>query len=228
MSKKIRLFTVITSLTIWIAFCLAPAALGGQKVLRPRLSNVARGKGWTVVNRKASYVKEHGKKIVRFDERDGVGLGWLDGVKFKDGTIEFDVRGRDVVQKSFVGIAFQAVDDASCDIVYFRPFNFKTDNPESRKHAVQYMAPPDYGWKKLREDSPGKYENPIVPVADPSDWFHVRVTVQGRTVSVYVNNAKEPTLVVEKLIESREGKIGLWLGDKSNGDFADLKITSAE
>ena len=40
---------------------------------------------------------------------------------------------------------------------------------------------------------------------------------------MYVDNANYPTLVVEKLVDSREGKIGLWVGDQSDGDFADLK-----
>ena len=44
-------------------------------------------------------------------------------------------------------------------------------------------------------------------------------------MNVFVDNAAKAVLTVEKLTESREGKIGLWLGDESDGQFANLKIT---
>ena len=202
-----------------------PAAVG-DKVYKPRLSNIVKGKGWKVVNRKVSLVDEGGKKGVQFDGKADVGIAWLDDLEFKDGTIEFDVRGKNVLQKSFVGVAFQAKDDAIYDVIYFRPFNFKSDDPERLGHAVQYIASPDHDWKALRQQFPGKYEQPVEPPPDPDDWFHARIVIDGKTVSVFVNSASDPSLVVEKLTESRSGKLGLWVGDQSDGSFANLKITT--
>lgn len=199
-----------------------------DKVFKPKLSNIAKEKGWKLVNRTAISFKENGRKGVRFDEKEGVGIAWLDDYKFKNGTIEFDVKGKSVLQKSFVGIAFQAVDDSNYDVIYFRPFNFKSDDADRRKHAVQYIASPDYGWKKLRDEFPDKYEQSIEPAPNPDEWFHARIIVEGKNVSVYVNDAAEPSLKVEKFTESREGQIGLWIGDNSDGDFANLKITSTK
>ena len=71
------------------------------KVLKPKLSDVVKGKGWKLFNRKASLVDETGKKGVRFDSAKGEGIAWLNDYKFKNGTIEFDVKGKNVLQKSF-------------------------------------------------------------------------------------------------------------------------------
>jgi hypothetical protein len=42
---------------------------------------------------------------------------------------------------------------------------------------------------------------------------------------VYVNNNSNPDLVVEQLNDRRDGNLGFWVGNGSDGDFADLKIT---
>ncbi len=199
-----------------------------DKVFKPKLTKIIKGKGWKVVNRNVSLISEDGKKGIRFDEKEGVGVAWLEDHKFKNGTIEFDVKGKNVLQKSFVGIAFQAIDETNYDAVYFRPFNFKSEDPERRSHAVQYIASPDYGWKKLRDEFPGKYEQPVEPAPNPDEWVHARIVIDGKKVSVFVNDAAEPSLTVEKLTASREGKIGLWIGDNSDGAFSNLKITTTK
>jgi hypothetical protein len=43
--------------------------------------------------------------------------------KFTEGTIEFDARGRDVLQKSFIGVAFHGEDNDTYETVYFRPLD---------------------------------------------------------------------------------------------------------
>ncbi len=198
-----------------------------DKVFKPKLADIVKGKGWRLVNRTVKVLEVKGKKGIHFDEREGVGIAWLADYEFKNGTIDFDVKGKNVLQKSFVGIAFQAADDEHYDAIYFRPFNFKSDDPDRRIHAVQYLASPNYGWKTLREEFPGKYEQPIEPAPDPDQWFHAQVVVEGKKVSVFVNHALRPSLVVEKLTESRAGKLGIWIGDNSDGDFANLIITSS-
>jgi hypothetical protein len=47
-------------------------------------------------------------------------------------------------------------------------------------------------------------------------------------VRVYVNQAKEPSLVVEELSDRKGGGIGLWVGPGQGGHFANLKITPAK
>jgi hypothetical protein len=132
-----------------------------------------------------------------------------------------------VQQQSFVGVAFHGVDDTTYDAIYFRPFNFRAEDPARRLRAVQYISHPTYTWQKLRAEHPGRYEQPVSPVPDPNAWFHVRVSVAGPKVSVFVNDAREPSLVVDQLSDRKKGLVGLWVGNNSGGDFANLAIIPA-
>ena len=126
--------------------------------------------------------------------------------------------------QSFVGIAFHGVDSTTYEAIYFRPFNFKTPDPARHSHAVQYISHPTYTWQKLRAERPGAFEQPVSPAPDPNAWFHVRVVVASPKVSVFVGDAKQPSLVVTQLSDRTKGLVGLWVGNGSGGDFADLKI----
>ena len=68
---------------------------------------------------------------------------------------------------------------------------------------------------------------PVNPVPDPNAWFHVRVVVASPKVSVFVNDAKEPSLVVNQLSDRKKGLVGLWVGNNSGGDFANLTLVPA-
>ena len=119
------------------------------------------------------------------------------------------------------------MDGPTYDAVYFRPFNFRAEDPARRIRAVQYVSHPTYTWQKLRAEQPGKYEKGVNPVPDPNGWFHARIVVASPSVTVYVNDAKEPSLVVNQLSDRKKGLIGLWVGNTSGGDFANLKIIPA-
>jgi hypothetical protein len=151
------------------------------------------------------------------------GIIWLKDVDFSEGTIEVDLRGKDLFQKSFLGIAFHGIDTTTYDAIYFRPFNFRAKDSIRRIHAVQYMSLPDKDWYILREQFPGKYENGVTPAPQAEEWFHARIVIKGKDITVFVNNSKEPSLSVQKLNERKEGMIGLW-GVGSDGDFANLTI----
>lgn len=152
------------------------------------------------------------------------GVVWLKDVTFSTGTIEIDMRGKDVLQQSFIGIAFHGVDSVTQDIVYFRPFNFRAQDPVRKIHAVQYVSHPDFTWNKLREEKNGIYEKGIDPPPSPTDWFHARIVVDDKQIRVYVNNASTPSLTVEKLNTRNSGLIGL-SNEGLAGDFANLTIS---
>jgi hypothetical protein len=151
------------------------------------------------------------------------GIAWLKGVNFSDGVIEVDLRGKDIAQQSFIGIAFHGVDTATYDAVYFRPFNFRSTDSVRRLHAVQYISEPTHGWKKLRAENPGMYEKPIVPPPVPSDWFHARIEVKEGEVKVFVNHDMAPSLVVHELNDRKSGLFGIW-NVAEMGDFSNLVI----
>ena len=196
-----------------------------NKPLTPDVTRIAEGKGWKLVNRMATAVEEDGRKAIRFDEKTGQGLAWVESSNFDQGVIEVDIKGKNDLQRSFVGVAFRGVDEKTHDAVYFRPFNFKSEDPVRRIHAVQYVSHPTYTWQKLRTEKNGQYEKAVNPVPDPDGWFHARIVVANRKISVFVNGAKEPSLVVEELSDRKGGLVGLWVGEGSGGAFANLKIT---
>ncbi len=165
------------------------------------------------------------RDAVHVSERPDVGAIWITGSEFAEGTIEVEVRGRDLNGQSFVGIAFHRRDDATYEAVYLRPFNFRTPDPVRHHHAVQYIALPDYDWPRLRKEFPEEFENAVDPSVGPTDWVPLRVVVKGNTIQVYVGRVNSPTLEVRKLGQDDRGMIGLWTGNNSDGDFANLRVT---
>ena len=177
-----------------------------------------------VFNRSVSSLSDGNRKGLRLSSSPGDGVAYLRGTEFGNGTIEVDIRGKDVQGQSFVGIAFHGVDSTTYDAIYFRPFNFRTPDSTRHSHAVQYISHPTYTWQKLRAERPGSFEQPVSPAPDPNAWFHVRVVVASPKVSVFVGDAKQPSLVVDQLNDRTKGLVGLWVGNGSGGDFANLKI----
>jgi hypothetical protein len=154
------------------------------------------------------------------------GVVWLKGVTFKDGTIDVDLRGKDVLLQSFLGIAFHAKNNKTYDLVYFRPFRFHSTDIPTRKWSVQYMSLPDYDYTVLRKDHPGVYENNITPAPQATDWFHATIVIKGDWITVFVNHSTTASLKVKKLTDVSIGMIGLWSSTGAlSSDFADLTVT---
>jgi hypothetical protein len=162
--------------------------------------------------------------VTRLNEAPGDGVAYLDETEFANGSISLDIRGKNVQQQSFVGVAFHGVDATTYDAVYFRPFNFEAEDPARRVRAVQYISHPAHPWQKLRAEHPGKYEQAVNPVPDPNAWFRARIVIASPKVSVYVNDSKQPSLVVTQLSNRSKGKLGYWVGNNSGGDFANLRL----
>jgi hypothetical protein len=177
------------------------------------------------VNRDMSRLKDR-SDAVHVSERADNGVVWIARSDFAEGTIEVDLRGRDVLQQSFLGLAFHGKDDRTYESVYVRPFNFRADDRARRQHAVQYMMLPDYDWPRLRQEFPEKFENRVDASIAPTDWVSLKVVVSGATVEVFVGADKPIALEARKLGQLSRGMVGLWAGNNSDGDFADLRITS--
>jgi hypothetical protein len=190
------------------------------------LGDLAARNRLALFNRSASRLVDGARKGIRLSEAPGDGVAFVPGIEFADGVIEVDVRGKDVPQQSFVGVAFHGVDSATYDAIYFRPFNFKAADPVSHSHAVQYHSLPAYTWQRLRTEQPGKYELAVDPAPDPNAWFAARIVVTAGKASVFVNGAKDPCLAVALLNDRKKGLVGVWTGNNSGGDFANFAITA--
>jgi hypothetical protein len=165
---------------------------------------------------------------VHVSEREGVGLIWLTDSAFAEGTLQVDVRGRDLLQRSFLGLAFHGKDDNTSESVYLRPFNFRATDPDRHQHAVQYMAAPDFDWPRLRKEFPEEFENPVDQAIDPAGWVTLRIVVQSRSVQILAGPGKAPALEARRLGTSDSGCVGLWVGNNSDGDFAHLRVTPSK
>ena len=179
---------------------------------------------WKFYNRTdAATMKELGKiDCLMLDAKPGDGLAIYQDLEFENGTIEFDVKGKDVLQQSFVGVAFHIQNDSTYNAFYFRPFNFK--KPERTSHSVQYISHPKFTWQKLRSEFPEQFEKTVTPVPNPDEFFHARIEVKWPTVKVFVENAEIPSLEVKMLSTFKKGNVGLWVGNGSDGSFKNLIV----
>jgi hypothetical protein len=205
---------------------VASLHLGAQSPDTINLSTIGKDPRWKIAGRTVSAVDIKGKHAIKMSEGSGMGVVWLDGYDFANGVIEVDLLGRSQpVQGSFVGVAFRIVDGQTFDAVYFRPFNFRATDSTRHSHAVEYVSEPQWPWEKLRAEHPGQYEKPLDPAPDGDEWFHARVVVARPKVSVFVNGATQPSLVVNELSNRTHGSVGLWVGEGSGGNFANLRVT---
>ncbi|WP_290792841.1 hypothetical protein [Flavihumibacter sp. UBA7668] len=177
------------------------------------------------VNRSISLETEKESGYIRVSEAKGEGLVWLPIEHFTTGTIQVELRGKDVFQQSFIGIAFSGQNNETYEAVYCRPFNFLAKDSVRRIHAVQYIAHPEYTWKRLREERNGVFEKEIKNPPNPSDWFTMTLKITENQVVVIINNSADPSLTVTRIHPNQKGKIGLYTGDSSGGDFRNLVYT---
>jgi hypothetical protein len=223
-ASKAQIMKKISLITIGLLLFLTTSAFS-QKAKVIDLHKLINSNGIEVYNREMTLVNEEHYAGIRLSKDFGEGLAWLKDVEFSNGTIEFDVRGENVKQHSFVGIAFHGKDTATYDAIYLRPFQFQEKDEVLRSRGIQYVSLPEFTWRVLRAKSPGKYEHSIDPAPDPNSWVRVRVVIQDSTISTYINGNKEPSLVVEKVTEIASGFLGFYVADTSGGDFANLTIT---
>lgn len=215
MRKKILLFLV---------FLLAIKTSSAQKVKKINLHTEINKNRLHITNRIASPLNDEKYQGLELNEQKGEGIVWLQDQNFSRGSIEIDVKGQDVFQKSFLGIAFHGQNDSIYEAVYFRPFNFYAQDSVRRIHAVQYIAHPKFSWEKLRKERNAEFEKAIPNAPDPNGWFHARIEISATEVAVFVEKNPNPVLKVKLLSSFSDGKVGLFVGDNSGGKFANLKI----
>jgi hypothetical protein len=207
-----------------IALLLLSSVTFAQKLKTFDLPKLQKGGKLVVVNREIKTISEGKKDFIKLEDKEGEGLVWLPVKNFKNGEITVWMRGKDVLQRSFIGIIFHGLDDKTYDAVYCRPFNFFAKDSVRKIHAIQYVAHPTFTWKKLREERNGVFEKEIVNPPDPNGWFKMRLVIRDKSVEGYINEATKPSLTIEKLNDRHDGKIGIFMGDGAGGDFEKISI----
>nr|WP_315176802.1 family 16 glycoside hydrolase [uncultured Flavobacterium sp.] len=197
-----------------------------QKEQKLNLFKLIKTNQLRIINREVKVIDSLSNSYIKLSENKSEGIVWLPIKDFKNGTVKIEMRGKNVFQKSFIGIAFHGQDDKTYDAVYCRPFNFIAKDSIRRVHAIQYISHPIDTWKKLREEKNSLYEKEIVNPPNPDGWFTMTIVVDNKSVKAYINDAKKPALEVDKLNNNQNGKIGLFVGDDSGGDFSNIRIAN--
>jgi hypothetical protein len=186
--------------------------------------------GLTAHSVELSAVTFKGRKAVRLvqpKQNVDESLALVDGVTFRDGSIDVDVAGEPAPgatesARGFVGVAFRTRPE-KFEVIYLRPTNGRADDQLRRNHSTQYCSPPEWPWSRLRQESPGVYESYVD--LQPAAWTHVRIVVHGLNASLYVNHAEQPCLIVHDLkLGADGGGVALWIGGQAVGHFANLVV----
>src|SRR5688572_25175805 len=120
-----------------------------QEIISIDIQKAVRKKNVVIVNREVTNIHDKQYPGIHLDERYEDGIVWLNDFEFKNGVIEFDTRGKDLKQHSFVGIAFHGIDTTTFECIYLRPFNFPEKEDPKKHRMIQYIARPDYTWQVL-------------------------------------------------------------------------------
>lgn len=160
-------------------------------------------------------------------------LAFVEGVEFSNGVIELELAGQPAPDaqggaRGFAGLAFRVQGDKrTYDAFYLRPTNGRADDQERRNHTVQYIHHPEYPWFRLREETPSKYET-YADIA-PAEWIAVRIEVDREKARLFVNEAKQPTLIVNDLKSGANGsgRVALWIEGSTVAHFRNLRITKS-
>ena len=174
-----------------------------------------------------------GKQATRLIDRDGNGgVALLKGSSFKNGAIEVELAGKPsagsfAAARGFVGIAFRDQSGGSkYECIYLRPTNGRADDMLRRNHSAQYSAEPEWGWERLRKESPGIYESYVD--LEAGAWTRYKIVIKGTRAELYVHDAAQPCLIVKDLkLGDTAGAVALWVGPGTEAYFTNLKITPA-
>jgi hypothetical protein len=181
----------------------------------------------------AAVAAYQGRQATRLLDGDGNGgLALLKGSSFKDGAIEVELAGKPsagsfAAARGFVGIAFRVeAGGAKYECIYLRPTNGRADDMLRRNHSAQYTSEPEWGWERLRKESPGVYESYVD--LEAGAWTRYKIVVKGTRAELYVHDAAQPCLIVKDLkLGDATGAIALWVGPGTEAWFSNLKVTPA-
>jgi len=154
----------------------------------------------------------------------------IKGVDFTNGTIEVKVLSRLLKNapesaRGFIGVAFRINEhNTKYESIYIRPTNGRATDQVRRNHAIQYYSYPDYKYDRLRQEAPERYESYADMGLD--EWITMRIVVSGQTATLFLNNASQPSLIVNDLKHgpNASGGIGLWVEVGTEGYFRDLRV----
>ncbi len=212
--------------TLIICICLFGFSFSVTGQQRLVLADAVKQGSLKIFNRKVYLEKESTGSFIRISQDQGEGLVWLPVKDFHTGTIAVEMRGKNVMQQNFLGIAFNGINNSTYEAVYCRPFNFFATDSVRRVHAIQYISHPTFTWSFLRAQYNGQYENEMAKPPDPDGWFKLTLVVKPDEVVVFINNDRQPSLQVKRLGNHGGGGVALFVASTSGGDFSVIDIVN--
>lgn len=170
-------------------------------------------------------------KLMEFDENT---YAKLVGSSFHNGTIEVKMLSRLLPDapdfaRGFIGLAFRiSEDDTTFESFYVRPTNGRIDDPVRKNRGVQYFSYPKYTFDYFRNLGITDFEGPADIGLD--EWISLKAVINGARGVFYLNDSKEPLLVVENMKHGADAKgaIGFFVDIGTEAFFKDLKITKTD
>jgi hypothetical protein len=161
---------------------------------------------WEAAFGKPEFKVHKGAQALVFAEEGGAKLN---GLTFRNGTVEFDV---DPAAMG-AGLAFRMQGLQTLELLYFRPQADCATAPDCMQYAP-------FAREVMLWDLFPQYQT-SAPLRQ-SEWNHVKVVIAGRRMNVFVNGAPSPTLAVGSLAgDTQEGHLAL----VGPGAFANFDVT---
>ena len=159
----------------------------------------------------AARVEEHlGRKSLYLKG----GVATVDGVRFTNGWIEFDVAFSG--ERGFMGGIWRVQDSKNYEEFYLRPH--QSGNPDANQYTPVFHGL--WGWQLYHGE---RYSTPVV--YRNNEWTHVRVLFAGDRAEIYVQDMAKPALFVDGLKRGVEpGGIGVSALDFAPAHFSNFSF----
>jgi hypothetical protein len=143
---------------------------------------------------------------------DGVGIAYLDGIDFQNGTIECDLFSPS--PKAYLGLAFRIGSLTNFECIYFQP------HTSGERDAVQYD--PIFNMSATWQLYNGELFQAEADIPTQK-WFHVKFEILGDIAKVYLDNNPTEVLTVKLKHDLTSGGVGVYSYHPAN--FKNLQIT---
>ena len=169
---------------------------------------------WEFQAGKVSFLQHKGVDAVKMDEKSGSML--YRNLNFTNGSIEFDVEVDR--PQPFPSLYFRLQNPEETELVYLRT---GVAGKKNASDAVQYAS-----IIKGVNLWDVQYEYQSAAEIKVNEWNHVKITVSGKQLKVYVNHQSHPNLEIPCLEgNTSEGKIGIGTGFEGKVIFANITVS---
>jgi hypothetical protein len=142
------------------------------------------------------------------------GSALVEGARFADGAIEFDVAFTG--ERGFMGGIWRVQDRENYEDFYLRPH--QSGNPDATQYTPMFNGVS--GWQLYHGE---RYAVPVVHRFN--QWIHVKVVFSGPRAEIYVDDLAKPVLTVELKRDAAPGGVGLSAGDFAAAHFSNFSYT---